>query len=126
MIAAYFTEVEQALQAFPNIRSSTLRKKQYNAGQGCISGSVQFDNGCRLEFMELKDTDRSAKVKYRYQYMDQHNACVFRYDNAPHHPDISTCPHHKHVGDEVTESCEPTLFDVLLEIAGRQNETNRR
>lgn len=121
MIVAYFMEVEQVLQAFPNIRSSTLKKKQYNARQGYISGSVQFDTGCRLEFMELKDTDRSAKIKYRYQYMDQRNACLFRYDNAPHHSDIATHPHHKHIGDEVTGSCEPTLYDVLLEIAGQQN-----
>lgn len=111
MIAAYFMKVEQVLQEFPNIQSSTLRKKQYNSRQGCISGSVQFDTGCRLEFMELKDTDRSAKIKYRYQYMDQRNTCLFRYDNAPHH---------KHEREEVTESCEPTLYDVLLEIAEQE------
>ena len=120
MIAAYFMEVEQVLQEFPNIQSSTLRKKQYNSRQGCISGSVEFETGCRLEFMELKDTDRSAKIKYRYQYMDQRNACLFRYDNAPHHPDVATHPHHKHEREEVTESCEPTLYDVLLEIAEQE------
>ena len=48
MIAAYFMKVEQVLQEFPNIQSSTLRKKQYNSRQGCISGSVEFDTGCRL------------------------------------------------------------------------------
>ncbi|MCI5139768.1 MAG: hypothetical protein D3922_15465 [Candidatus Electrothrix sp. AR1] len=62
MIDAYFRDVEHILQEFPNIRSSALNKKQYNAKQGYISGSVYFDSGCRLEFMELKDTDRSAKI----------------------------------------------------------------
>ncbi len=57
MIAAYFTELEQTLQSFPNILRSTLTKKQYNAKQGYISGSIHFDDGCRLEFMELKNTD---------------------------------------------------------------------
>ena len=122
MIDAYFRDVEQTLQEFPNLRSSALRKKQYNAKQGYISGSVHFDSGCRLEFMELKDTDQAAKIKYRYQFMDPQNICLFRYDNAPHHPDITTHPHHKHAGEEVIGSCEPTLFDVLLEIAGHERE----
>jgi hypothetical protein len=122
MIAAYFAELEQTIQSFPNILRSILTKKQYNARQGCISGSVSFDNGCRLEFMELKDCDRAAKVKYRYQYMDEQNACLFRYDNAPHHQEVATFPHHKHKGDEITPSLEPTLFDVLLEIAGQERQ----
>ncbi len=121
MIAAYFAVLEQTLQSFPNILRSTLTKKQYNAKQGYISGSIQFDNGCRLEFMELKDIDRTAKVKYRYQYMDQQNACLFRYDNAPHHAEVTIFPHHKHKGEVIEASLEPTLFDVLLEIAGHKS-----
>ena len=128
MIDAYFRDLEQTLQEFRNIRSSDLKKKQYNDNQGYISGSVHFDSGHRLEFMELKDTDQSAKIKYRYQFMDQQNICLFRYDNAPHHPEITTHPHHKHDGEKIIGSCEPTLFDVLLEIAGyeRGNEESPR
>ncbi len=121
MITAYFAELEQTLQSFPNILRSTLTKKQYNAKQGYISGSVQFENGCRLEFMELKNTDQTEKVKYRYQYMDQQNSCLFRYDNAPHHDEIATFPHHKHKGEAIESSLEPTLFDVLLEISGHSS-----
>lgn len=122
MIAAYFAKLEQTLQSFPNILRSTLTKKQYNARQGYISGSIQFDNGCRLEFMELKDTGRTEKVKYRYHYMDRHNACLFRYDNAPHHAEVTTFPHHKHKGEIVETSLEPTLSDVLLEITGHRSQ----
>ena len=120
MIERYFTQLEQQLQAFPAIQTSTLTKKRYNAKQGYISGSIRFDSGYRLEFVEVKDMDRPAKVKYRYQYMRPHDACIFRYDNAPHHRDVATFPHHKHLGEgdeQVVESAEPSLSDVLLEIA---------
>jgi len=117
MIDAYFAQIEQTLQAFPHIQSATLTKKRYNARQGYISGSLLFVNGYRLEFVEVKDVDRSSKVKYRYQYMDQQDVCIFRYDDAPHHGGVATFPHHKHTGEKVEESNEPTLFDVLLEIA---------
>jgi hypothetical protein len=86
MIETYFTQCEQILQAFPNIQSSTLTTKHYNARQGYISGSILFETGCRLEFVEVKDMDRPAKITYRYQYMVQQDVCLFRYDNAPHPP----------------------------------------
>ena len=42
---------------------------------------------------------------------------VFRCDNAPHHRNIATFPHHKHVGDNVLPSREPSLSTVLEEVA---------
>jgi len=42
------------------------------------------------------------------------------YDNAPHHQKVTTFPHHKHVGDSICDSIEPSLADVLLEIADYQ------
>jgi hypothetical protein len=124
MIDEYFSELEQTLQAFPDIQSVTLTTKRYNARQGYISGSLLFVNGYRLEFMEVKDMDRSSKVKYRYHYMDHEDMCIFRYDDAPHHSGMNTFPHHKHIGEKVEESNEPTLFDILLEIAQHQRMTD--
>ena len=42
----------------------------------------------------------------------------FRYDNAPHHPEISTHPHHKHIGEreKLSDTAEPTLSQILDEI----------
>ncbi len=80
MIDAYFTQLEQMLQTFPNIRSYTLKKKVYNIKQGYIHGSIMFESGCRLDFVEVKQTDRQAKIKYRYHYMDTNQQLVFRYD----------------------------------------------
>jgi len=117
MIEAYFTQVESILQDFPNIRSYTLTKKVYNLKQGYIGGAIVFENGCRLEFVEVKDTELASKLKYRYQYMDGKQELIFRYDNAPHHKEIETFPHHRHTSDKVQESHEPTLHNILLEIA---------
>ena len=64
MIDAYFAQVEETLRAFPNIQSSTLTTKRYNARQGYISGRLLFANGHRLEFVEVKDVDHPVKIKY--------------------------------------------------------------
>ena len=117
MIEAYFEEVEGVLQDFSNIRSYTLTKRIYNLQQGYIGGTITFDAGWRLEFVEVKDAEVAEKLKYRYQFMDEAHEPVFRYDNAPHHPEIQTFPHHKHTINSIMGSREPTLRDVLLEIA---------
>jgi len=115
MIEIYFSGLEKTLQDFPPIRFYTVNKKIYNAKQGFIKGSILFNNGYRLEFVEVKDIEVKSKIKYRYQLMDDRHQLIFRYDNAPHHPVLATFPHHKHIGDKVEECAEPTLSEILLE-----------
>ncbi|MBI5838556.1 MAG: hypothetical protein HZB19_00505 [Chloroflexi bacterium] len=116
MIEEYFLQVENVLREFPNIRSYALNKKVYNSRQGTIGGKVIFENEYSLEFVEVADTEQGIKTKYRYHYMDDAQNLIFRYDNAPHHPQIESFPHHKHLADNVQASQEPDLRIVLFEI----------
>lgn len=116
MIERYFEEVENTISYFEKIRSYTLTKKIYNDKQGFISGTIIFDDESQLEFVEVKNVAFEEKIKYRYHYMDKEKKIIFRYDNAEHHKNIKTYPHHKHLKDSVVESLEQNLFDVLLEI----------
>ena len=77
MIQTYFADIEKSIQAFPNIRSYALRKKVYNRRQGYIGASILFEDGCRLDFIEVKDVEQVGKIKYRYQYMDKQLALIF-------------------------------------------------
>lgn len=85
---------------------------------GTIDGILYFQDGSRLEFTEQVSlrARRPLKQIYRYQYIQKRRA-IFRYDNAPHYPHLLTFPHHKHVGDKVIATEEPTLKQVLAEIA---------
>ncbi len=125
MIEAYFEQIEGILREFANIRSYTLTKRVYSRQQGYIGGTIIFENGHRLEFMEVKDTDSIGKLKYRYQCMTGLHELIFRYDNAPHHQEILTYPHHKHIARAVLGSHEPTLRDILLEVALQERRSAR-
>ncbi|MBI5651084.1 MAG: hypothetical protein HZC40_11675 [Chloroflexi bacterium] len=60
-------------------------------------------------------------VRVHYAYTNLRNERrVFRYDNAPHHPEISTHPHHKHLGaqERLAPTDQPTLNQILVEIEG--------
>lgn len=39
-----------------------------------------------------------VKTRYVYHYQQSDGTLIFRYDSAPHHPELPTFPHHKHLG----------------------------
>jgi hypothetical protein len=68
---------------------------------------------------ELKILKTGVAITYAYHYPDKTEKVIFRYDMAPHHKEIKTFPHHKHLGsEEVIESLAPSLAEVLHEIEG--------
>ncbi|BAD84499.1 hypothetical protein, conserved [Thermococcus kodakarensis KOD1] len=57
-----------------------------------------------------------SNEEYNYSFQWQRDSeLIIRWDNAPHHKDLPTFPHHKHVGSEknVLPSSEITLEEVL-------------
>ncbi len=96
-----------------------LEEFEVTLNEGFIGGTITFIDGSRLHFLEyIRVTNNiPVKLKHRYHYEDAEGDTVFRYDNAPHHRNIVTFPHHKHVGDNVLPSREPSLSTVLEEVA---------
>lgn len=54
--------------------------------------------------------------KYSYHWQDQTGKLLIRWDNSPHWRNITTFPHHKHVGSKVLPSSRATIDEVLKEI----------
>ena len=93
-----------------------LASDEYN---GLIRCRVFFWDGSYLDIYEVVSTKAGypVRVHYAYTYLRQGQR-VFRYDNAPHHPEVPTHPHHKHIGpqDALAPSPQPTLGQVLAEV----------
>ncbi len=70
-----------------------------------------------LTFMEYIMIGKEMP-KYRFNLSDSQGNMIFRYDNAAHHRDVPTFPHHKHIRTEVKLSRETGLAEVLYEIEG--------
>lgn len=116
MIEKYFESVEEIIKTSLNVFSYTLSHKIYSYNQGLIKGKIEFENGNRLEFSKLLNTDSKSKKKYRYHFIDSKSELIFRYDNSKHHFNLNSFPHHKHLGSKVISSQEPTLEEILKEI----------
>ena len=66
-----------------------------------LEGEMRFYDGSCLNIVEqLEPIGRQDfnRVNYKFHYQDADGNLVFRYDNAPHYPYLSTFPAHKHVG----------------------------
>jgi len=86
--------------------------------QGIIQGRLKFHDGSLLDFDEviLLRREQLVKLRYAYHYQNEAGELIFRYDNAPHYPNIVTYPHHKHVGFAVEPTQVPDLSEILREI----------
>ncbi|MDI6655362.1 MAG: DUF6516 family protein [Candidatus Hydrothermarchaeota archaeon] len=56
--------------------------------------------------------DKIFRDKYSFHWQKR-DKMIIRWDNAPHHREISTFPHHAHKGGRVLRSKEMTLEKVL-------------
>jgi hypothetical protein len=82
---------------------------------------LYYPTGHVLRALLVVDCARGypAWVQYNFHLQDARRRCVWRYDNAPHYPELATFPHHKHVGPAETAVAapQPTLRQLLAEIA---------
>jgi len=117
-----FGSVERSLGQNPLVSHldehlTCLASDDYN---GIFRGRVHFWDSSFLDIYEVVSTELGypVRISYAYTYLREGRR-VFRYDNAPHHPEIITFPHHKHIGlqDRLAPADQPSLSQVLAEVA---------
>jgi len=117
---AYLTRLEDTLRSRHDIVLENLRLTLTSIG-AIFEADVRFHDGSRLVITEeVEQVGRRdiRRIMYKYQYQHPDGTSIFRYDNAPHHPHLSTFPSHKHIAGSVVEAEPPDLSDVLREIDG--------
>jgi hypothetical protein len=69
-------------------------------------------NGWKLNVWEHAT---SGFRRYAY-HISKGSELIIRWDNAPHHKQIKTFPHHKHVGENILESDEMEIEVILRDL----------
>lgn len=119
----YFATLERSLRQNARIGKiekpvTCLASDDYN---GLIRCRFVFWDESFLDLYEVVSTELGypVRVHYSYTYVREGKR-VFRYDNAPHHPEIATHPYHKHIGvrDRLAPADQPTLKQILDEVEG--------
>lgn len=129
MLHQYLSRLYATIYSRGEIEVERFCVKQPSMLRGRIAGRLRFYDGSTLEFeeiLELQKTRRITKVYYKYHYQHADGTLVFRYDNAPHHPEVPTFPDHLHIEDRVEAAEPPDLSDVLRKIDGLLYPTGQR
>ncbi|TAH53387.1 MAG: hypothetical protein EYC68_03560 [Chloroflexota bacterium] len=117
----YFAGIERGLRQ--NVKIGKVKEPLTCLASDDFNGLVRcriiFWDDSYLDLYEAVNTELGypVRVHYAYTYLREGRR-VFRYDNAPHHPEIVTHPHHKHIGpsDRLAPADQPTLSQVMTEI----------
>ncbi len=114
----YFEQIDTLLESCPNAYT-----EQYNA---TILTDQRANLKLRLRFyfkyllsiseaLVIVDGQITA-IDYRYHFQDEQNNLIFRYDNTPHFPNLSSFPHHKHLQNQVIASEQPNIAIALQDV----------
>lgn len=120
MIKRFVENLEKTIAASSIVLSSNIQKHFGPNGKTVyVKGQIIFMNSSILEIaIFVTEFGNTLSIdKYRLHYMDNHGQMLFRYDNAPHHHELPTCPHHKHTPEKIIQTTMPSLKDILNEIS---------
>jgi hypothetical protein len=119
VIHRFVENIEKIIVSNPIVLSSNIQKHFGPTNDTVyVKGSIIFIGSSILDiaiFANKTSTVVSIE-KYRFQYMDKQGQMLFRYDNAPHYPELFSFPGHKHVGDRTISSPQSDLKDIFNEI----------
>lgn len=109
--------MKEVVDSFQNVIYSSRFDIEQAAGQKLVERcELILIDGTRLVAYE---STTGSKFKYGYQWMNENDQTIFRWDNTAHFPQFATYPFHRHVG--AAEQAEPfpmiTLTQVLQFIA---------
>jgi len=120
VIRKFVAEIEKVIDSSSIVLSSNI-EKYFSPGEETVylKGRLIIIDSSILEIaLFVTEFRKTLSIdKYRLHYMNSAGQVLFRYDNAPHHPDIDTHPHHKHTSAKIGASNVPSMQDILNEIS---------
>ena len=100
--AEYLTSIKARIVAHSHVVHWTIVREEAQADQGVFRYRLTLRGGDLCEMFErFQVMAGSVRVsKYAFHWQDAAGQLRKRWDNAAHHPEISTHPHHVHDGTE--------------------------
>lgn len=121
LVVARLRDVRVALLTTPAIAEFQMLRAQALGDVGYFRVRGRLANGGGFMFSERfrHQAGSIAVEKYSFHWQAANGALIRRWDNAPHHREISSFPHHLHEGDDnnVLPHAPLDVFSVLAIIA---------
>ena len=107
----YFSSIVSLFELSPMVKSIELVKKVSSSTEGYINLKLALIHNYTLDFFEY--WNNGVVTDYRYNVRDHQDDVLVRWDNARHHPQVSTFPDHQHFQGDVYAAKRPGLIELL-------------
>jgi hypothetical protein len=123
VLEKYLSDLEKAIRGLIDAYIERYEEEVITSDRINVRIRIRMANESLLEMNEavVADGNRIRHLGYRYHLQDGKNNLLFRYDNTPHFPELSSYPHHKHLPDSVHESEKPDILNVIDEASSLEN-----
>ena len=125
--AEYLAWVEALIVDNPCVEHWEVIRKEAQGDAGLFRYRLQMSDGTMVEMLErfMIMGGRVEVTKYSFHWQGPHGDLIRRWDNAPHHPEVASHPHHVHHGDESNvlphhPMCAHDILNVLCRQAGSE------
>jgi hypothetical protein len=118
MIGDYFEFLKKVANKNSSVKKFRLIREFIGVKKGFIRFVIELRDGSELHVFECVDSSMH-RIDYSYHWQDKEKRLITRWDNAPHHSEIETFPHHVHEGEDVKPSEELTFVETLKKIEER-------
>jgi len=118
-VREYYAALQAIIRDCPFVIHWNTEFDEIDLQVGYFKGMLDFIDGSTLHFIEFVETYENEEVKrlkYKYHWQSERGALIARWDNVPHHRDVSSFPHHKHDKNGVHPSEPADLKSVLDKI----------
>jgi hypothetical protein len=110
----YYLNLQRVIHAKPHVLQSDMRFEEIDTNECYVRGVLKLINDLELHIAEYIITAPTlTRPKYRYHLQTSDGEMVSRWDNAAHHSDVPSFPHHRHDSDGVHPSSPMTIPKVL-------------
>ena len=97
-----FSDIVKAIEDLEIVQKETVSK---------LKAKLRLFDGSTLWVREVYVYD--LMEVYSYYWLRPDETMIIGWDNAPHHDDVKTYPHHRHIAGKVEDSGQRNLEDVL-------------
>ena len=116
-IGSYFGHLRKIITTSAFVTDWICEEDARTTTTGFFKARITFVDDSQLEFREHINISSRSIERYTYSFHYHKNQkLIFRFDNTPHHPEVPSFPHHKHIATSIIQSNPPSLQDVLREI----------
>ncbi len=119
----YLASIKSSIVLCPVVVEFTILREDAQGDRGLWRYRLTLQDKSFVEMFEFFEiqSDRVKVIKYIFHWQKDNGQLIKRWDNAAHHPEIETYPHHLHDGaEDVVFAYQPVSFEKILQIISEQ------